>query len=111
MDTVNILGTQFTLSAVVVWLIEKLKASKAMPFINTETAKLNRLLSIVLAFLSALGIQYSYAFNHQTGTLILTINGLLLANILHFAWTWLQNFVMQQAIFKTRIMHLTQGKV
>lgn len=69
------------------WLIRRIKTSRLVPFINEQTYWMNRALAVVLAMLSAVGINYQYAYTAD-GVLTLTLTGLTLASIWdHFLQT------------------------
>lgn len=95
----NQLSAQVVISAVVVYLIQLAKKSARIPWISTETSKLNRLIAVLASLFSSVGIHFS--FNAAAGTLVIT--GLTLAGILGFAWHWLTAFVSQQLIFQTAV--------
>ena len=95
----TLITTQVTASAVIVWLLQRLKQSKYFPFITAESAKLNRYLAVCASALAAAGIHFN--FNHDAGTLV--ISGLLLSNLLHFAGAWLRSFVFQEIIYQAAV--------
>lgn len=90
------LGAQLTTSAVIVWVIERLKAAKWFPWLSVETWRLNRAIAVILSGLAALGIHAE--FNSVEG--ILTITGLTLTSILHGGADWISSFVIQQVLFR-----------
>jgi len=69
--------------AIAVWLIQKLKQSKAFPWLTQNSAIANRVVAFAVAFLSAAGITYHWM--GTTGTLI--INGLNWDTIEQALWT------------------------
>lgn len=88
--------SQLTLSAIVVWLLEQLKASSWFPFLNgSSPERVKRLFGAGIATLAAVGITYQY--DPTAGVLV--VSGLTLASVGHFIWVWLQNFVSQQLIY------------
>lgn len=64
--------------------------------LDATTESLNRAVALVLSAVATLGIHVE--FNSTAGDL--TIHGLLLTSVLHYAGDWLQQFVMQQIIYK-----------
>lgn len=92
MDT----GTQVAAAAIITALINWLKKSPYFPWLNQESAKLNRFIAFVLSGLATLGIhaQWSSA-NHS-----LLITGLTLATIGAGAWHWLVQFLYTHGWFK-----------
>ena len=87
--------SQFTASGIAVWLIQKIKAAKWLPFITDETNGFNRTLAALLATLSTVGIVFTY---DPAGAL--TITGLTLANGVMLAWKVAGSLVMQEIIYR-----------
>ena len=92
----DIVTTQITASALVVYALELLKKASWFPWINRSSDVLNRMVSGILAVATALGIHTK--FDAQHGTLLIT--GLTLASVAHFAFDWLRSFVFQEMIYK-----------
>ena len=67
-------------SAISVAIIQWLKNTKLIPFMDQHTSGINRIVAWVMAFLAGTGIHYQ--FDHATGTLTLT--GLTVATILAY---------------------------
>jgi hypothetical protein len=84
----NHVGTGLIVAAFTSELIEMAKNSgiKILSWIGTDTAGVNRLVGGVIAFLTGLGIGFSY--DHTTGTLV--INGLVASSISHGVIQWVQ---------------------
>lgn len=87
MDTSHI-GSGAIIAAATAEGIELIKRSgiKALAWIGTDTAGVNRLVGGVVAFLTGLGLSWHY--DHVTGTLV--INGLLAASVTHAVTQWVQ---------------------
>lgn len=85
-----------TASSMVVAVIQWLKNTKMIPFINQHSAKLNRTLSWAAAFISGAGLHYHY--EASTGTLVLT--GLTAAAFGHAIWDTAQSYALQWLIYK-----------
>jgi hypothetical protein len=94
--------SQLTAAGLVVWCIQKLKAAGSIPWIHRQTDKLNRILAVLAALLTAAGI--AWTFTPQTGTLVIT--GLTVANLAHVAWIALQQVVAQELIYRTAVKRL-----
>jgi hypothetical protein len=95
----NIFITQFTSSAVVVWIIQKLKGAKWFPFLKHGEASVSRVWSIGAAAITAIGINYTW--NPQTRGLLIVIPtmwGLLLG-----IWHWLNQFVLQETVYQATV--------
>lgn len=92
------LGTQATVAVLVSFAIQRLKASKYFPWLTGETEKLNRLVALVVAFLSGFGI--FVVWDHH-GTL--TISGLTGANLFHAVMHGIQQWTFQQTAYRTVI--------
>ena len=90
-------GAHATFAAVAVWIIQQIKASKSFPWITIETDRLNRWISIVAAFASGLGVDFSpVEWNPVTHGLTLGITGLDPYTITVGLWGVFQTFVWQQ---------------
>lgn len=87
--------SQVTVSAAVVYVIELLKRSQRVPWITTQTRRINRAVSLVLSAATAVGI--TVHFDHG----VLTVAGLTLGSILTFAFTWAKSFVLQELVYQT----------
>ena len=92
----NLVLSQVTGSTAVVLFIQWLKDSKMVPFINGDTAALNRMVAVVMAMLTASGMHF--AFDSSDG--VLTITGLHAANVVHFLWESMKAFSTQYLIYK-----------
>ena len=93
---VNDLLSTLTASTLTVSIIQWLKTSKWLPFINQHSATLNRTLGWVSAFATGTGIHYT--FNHDAG--VLTITGLSAGVIIHTATVTAKQYAMQWLIYK-----------
>ena len=92
---------QQVLSQVVVaWLVTQvvqwLKRASGLPWITAKTDTLNKLVGVVLAFFASLGIMFT--FDPEAGTLI--VSGLTVGTIVTGIWTWVQQVVLQQIIYR-----------
>jgi hypothetical protein len=92
MNEFSIFGTQFTASAVIVFLGHILE--RWIPGIANVPAWAKRVAYWLVAAGSAVGVHTAY--NSGTGTLVIT--GLSLAAILHAAWHWVQSVALQEFI-------------
>ncbi len=92
---------QLTIAAGVVAFIQWLKKSNLpiLGWINVETGRLNRVVSVVAAALAAQGITITWERGEHT----LTIAGLTLSAVLGFAWHWVQQFGLQEWIYRSAI--------
>ncbi len=88
--------SQLTISAIIVWLIDKLKGASWFPVLTPQSSeRFKQVVGGIAATVASLGITY-----HYDPTLgVLTIGGLTLASIGNFAWVWAQNFVTQQVLY------------
>ena len=94
------LGTQITLSALSVLLIQKLKSWSAVPWISAGTDTLNRILSVILAVLSAVGVHVVWAAATTPGTYTLTFTGLTLAGIGMMAWGIIKQMAFNELAYR-----------
>ncbi len=64
---------QFAISAVIVYVVERLKYWPSFRWIDTDTDRVNRIVSIAAALFTAVGLQISMAGSfHAGGTLTIT---------------------------------------
>lgn len=98
MNEFDAIITQLAASGVLVPLLQWAKRSKLVPWLTMETAKLNRLVAVLWATITTVGIHAS--FDSVTGTL--TINGLgdLVKHPLHFAVYFVAQIAMQQNFYR-----------
>jgi len=87
---------QLVLAAVSSWAIQKIKSSKWFPWITMESQKLNRWVGGLVAFAASAGIVVSF---DTTGG-VLTISGLTLVALRHFAWRFGSQWVLQQVSYR-----------
>jgi hypothetical protein len=89
-------------NALAVWIINKLKYSKAFPRLNTETEKLNQRVSVFLAALAAAGVVFTvtHAGSVTTGAITISWAGLTVSNLVSFAYHWAAYFSSQKGLYK-----------
>lgn len=110
-NTANIVITQLTSSAVVVYVMQKLKSAKWFPFLQHGQAMVSRTVSIALAGITAIGISYSW--NPATRGLLITIptlTGLGLG-----LWHWLSQYCTNEILYqatvnKVSVTHASAGE-
>jgi hypothetical protein len=95
----NVVMTQITSSAVVVYLIQKLKAASWFPLAQAGRTWANRIISAGMAAVTALGV--SYTWNPQTRGLLLTIPTLSVAAI--GFWHWLNQYVTNELVYRVAV--------
>lgn len=100
MDISNVAMTQFTSSAVVVFLMQKLKSAKWFPLVEQGRATLNRVVSIVAAAAVSLGIEWSWTKDASTGTHTLIIMNIGIWTLLHGGWHWLNQYALQETVYQ-----------
>jgi len=93
------LGDQLTASAVVVFLMQWAKNATWFPFIQKETAALNRIVAVAMAAVSTLGVNYTWV-HPSPGVWTITFTGVTLAGITGAAWAWLKQFAVQELIYR-----------
>ena len=93
---VNDFMSTVTASTLAVSIIQWLKESKFVPFINQHSAGLNRFLGWAIAFFSGAGIHYT--FNGDAG--VLTVTGLSLGVIIHTATITCKQYAAQWLIYR-----------
>jgi hypothetical protein len=97
-DTMNLL----VINSLAVWLIQKMKASSLVPWVTTETDKINQNVSVVISALAAAGMVFTVAHTGtvETGAVTLSWAGLTLSHFLSFAYHWIGYFASQKTIYK-----------
>src|SRR6516225_9712865 len=91
----GIFGTQFTSSAVIVFIGRVLE--QWIPATANFPSTLKRAVYWIIAALSALGVHV--AFTSSTGTLVIT--GLTVGGILGAAWHWIQSVALQEFVHRS----------
>ncbi len=84
-----------TASAMAVSIVQWLKNTKLVPFMDQHTAGINRIVGWVFATISAFGLHYTY--DSATGTLTLT--GLTVAALSHSIWDVVKSYAFQKLIY------------
>jgi hypothetical protein len=95
----NVAMTQFTSSAVVVYLMQKLKNAKWFPLIQEGKTILNRSISVGSAALIALGVNYTW--NPQNRGLLITIPTLSVAAV--GFWHWLNQYALNEMLYRATV--------
>lgn len=93
-SSASIVITQFTSSAIVVFIINKLKAAKWFPLLQKDWTWMNRTFSIIAAFLVAQGIHW--VWTPDTRVLAITIPTLW--GFVTGVWHWINQYVSQEAL-------------
>lgn len=92
----NQLQTNVAVAAVLSFLMQKLKSSRFCPWMTAETAKLNRIVAIVLSGLATLGIHVVCSkVNHSC-----TVTWVDWTTIVGGLWQWLAQFVVTHGWYK-----------
>ena len=99
MDDQNIILSTGGLAIGTVYLIERLKASKYVPFLTADSATLNRWVGILAAGVAAGGIHYEW--DPQARILGFAIP--TAAAAAHGVWQWFLQWALQQYFFKTGV--------
>lgn len=94
----DVIGTQVTVSAVAVYLLEKAKKAKWFPLVQAGSPAVNRVVAVLVALATAAGIHFSF----DAGTL--TVSGLTGENFIHLAGEAIRAFVFQEGIYQTVIL-------
>src|SRR5579859_5944886 len=59
--------TQFTYSAGIIYLLQLFKGCPRIPWINQNSAKVNRIIAVVASFVSAVGVHWTVTGSFDTG--------------------------------------------
>lgn len=97
----NIIMTQFTYSAVVVWGMQRLKSASWFPLLQAGQAKLSRSVSVIAAFFGHAGISYVWDPSiDASGMRHLAIAIPTLWGAVLLMWHWLGQYVMQEMVYQ-----------
>lgn len=91
----QVLTTQMFYGVVGNWVVAQIKKTKLLPFINASTPKLNRAIAIIVAAISALGIEHNYSYSAD-GVFTLTLSGLTLWAVYEHAKQFVIAYIAQQ---------------
>lgn len=91
----NVLTNQMFYGVVGNWVVNKIKSSPYIPFINAHTKGLNRAVAIGVAGISAIGIDYTYTYS-QEGLLTFTLSGLTFWAIFEHVKQFIVAYIAQQ---------------
>lgn len=94
----QVITNQFAYAAIGNWIINKIKQTSLIPFVNNQTYILNHIIAISIAGVSALGINYSYSYTPD-GVLAITLTGLTFVGVSTALWQWFISYVMQQGVY------------
>ena len=92
----ELLTSQITAAYMASALMEWLKTQRWFPFVADNNPRLNRAFAMAAAFITSVGLHFT--FDAQAG--VLTVTGLTVANILHGLWGWVQQYALQQGLYK-----------
>jgi hypothetical protein len=92
MDEFSIFGTQFTASAVIVFIGHQLE--RWFPRLAATAPMIKRSVAWLIAAGVALGVHHT--FNPATGVLVIT--GLTYGGIAHGLWHWVQSVALQEFV-------------
>ena len=101
MAVANVAVTEFTTSAVAVYVLQKLKTAKWFPLAQHGKAWLNRYASIALAALGAVGVNYTWTTYSGAQGIFIAWPGWFAITIA--AWHWLNHYVMQETIYQATV--------
>lgn len=101
----NVAMTQFTSSAVVVYLMQQLKTATWFPLIQEGRVWLNRGISIGSALFIAVGINYTW--NPATRGLLLTLPTVGAAAI--GLWHWLNQYALNEMLYRATVNKYPDG--
>ncbi|HVT81215.1 MAG TPA: hypothetical protein VHM90_11215 [Phycisphaerae bacterium] len=93
METIS---TQVAVAALLSAFLQWLKASKYAPFLTAETEKLNRIATIVLSGLGAIGIVLACSVTDHSCTLTWPSGPDLFAGL----WKWAEQFAIMHGWYK-----------
>jgi hypothetical protein len=90
-------GTQITAGAVSVFIIQRMKSWSALPWISHWTPMVNRVVAVISAALTAVGVHFAYSAVDHT----VIISGLTLTGVLGMLWVWVKQFALQEYVYQS----------
>jgi hypothetical protein len=104
-STATVFGTQFTLSALSVALIQYAKNSdsKYFKWINKQSDKVNHFVSLALSFVNAIGVHWAWSHGTAAGAYTLSFTGLTLSGIGTGIWNVTKVFVLNETIYRATV--------
>ena len=90
-------------AATVATLLQLVKNSPLVPWLSRETGRLNAVLSIGLAGLTALGLSYTAGFDQETGKFTIGFTGTI-GGVVDGLAHWVGQWTAQHAIYKGLIV-------
>lgn len=97
----NVALSTFTSSAIVVYLMQRLKQASWFPLVQADRAKLNRLFSIGAAAIGAMSVEW--VWDPSVRSLTIHIPTLWVAVV--GLWHWLNHYAMQETIYQAAVNH------
>lgn len=94
----NVAVTEFTTSAVAVFLLQKMKSAKWFPFLEAGKAWASRIASVILAGVGAIGINYVWTTHQGTAGIFIAWPGWIAIGIA--LWHWINHYAMQETIYQ-----------
>jgi hypothetical protein len=98
--TVNVLSTQITLSALSVFVIQKLKNSSWASWFHRASDTANKVASGGLAFLTAIGIHIAWSHGALPGSYMIEVSGLTLMGVGAGLWAVLKSITFNELIYR-----------
>ena len=92
----SMMQDQFSLGLISVWVIQRLKALKWLPFVTDNTEKLNRFLSALGAAAASVGLTIHY---DPTGG-VMTLSGLTATSAVSFLLTVVWQGFVQEGLYR-----------
>jgi energy-converting hydrogenase Eha subunit E len=92
----NVALTTFTSSAIVVYLMQRLKRASWFPLVQENSAKLNRLFSVGAAAIGAMSVEWVWDPSVRSLTIHLPTLWVALVGL----WHWLNHLAMQETIYQ-----------
>lgn len=101
MPVANLAVTEFTTSAVSVYLLQRLKSASWFPLAQHGKAWLNRYASIALAAFGAIGVNYTWTTYNGAQGFFIAWPGWFAVGVA--AWHWLNHYVLQETIYQATV--------
>jgi hypothetical protein len=89
--------THFTSAAIVVYVMNRLKAASWFPLLQKDKETASRVFSVAVAFLVSIGIHYTWAASSNGGH-ILTLEIPTLSALALGLWHWLNQYALQETL-------------
>ena len=106
----ELISSQLAIAYATSSILQWLKHQPWFPFMQANSASINRFFSIIIAFFAAIGIHWVSDWQAADGVMVITISGLTWGSIGHGLIAWIQQYAFQQGSYKMLVKGNGDGK-